>query len=227
MTDEHSFLQNAVNGLMSTGSTDANVSRIWSTCPSMLTIHGIKGKAQDNLKYIIDDSNNPLPLSSVLERVQKSSKKQKMMLVTVREQKEVRAYSEDLYAHFLIEGNTHTTHYVSMSKEFPLDQDLDIVHTDVSLRCKKTVSDTKSTVLIGFDYTDKKEEGLNQADTTSVSSEQSTAKFSEISRRTKEMLKTVIKQLLQDGIDTVIVLTNPCEQMDVTSLLEEVKEVRL
>jgi hypothetical protein len=118
---ENTSFQHTLNGLMSTESTDEYVTRIWSTCPSMLTIHGTKGKDEDNLTYIIDDSNSPLPVTSVLECVQNSSKQ--MLEVSIAERKGVNASFGDLYAHFLIEGHTHTTHYVSMSKEFPGDKD--------------------------------------------------------------------------------------------------------
>jgi hypothetical protein len=214
MASEITSLQEALNRLMNTGKKDTYVTRIWSTCSRMLTMKGFKGKVQDKLTYIIDDSTSPLPSLSVLECVQKSSKR--ILKVTVSERKGVEANFGDLYAQFLIEGHTHTTHYVSMSREFPVDKDINTKVTDVSLRCKVPVSETKIIVLVALDFKEKKSEGEN-ASLTSVVSD------SEVTRRpTKEILKTLLERLLVDEIDCVVVLANSDETIAQPSLFEEV-----
>jgi hypothetical protein len=218
-------LQNTLNGLMNTASKDTLVTRLWSTCPSMLTIHGIKGKNEDKLAYIIDDSTLPLPLSSVLKRVLESSLQ--MLKVTVAEQKRVNASFGDLYAHFLIEGHTHTTHYVNLSKEFPINTDVDAKLTALSSKCMNSVYNTKIIVMVECDSTEKTDGDLNPT-VTSEDSEQSTSKEFEIASRTnkeltcKEILKKLLERLLIDGIDKVLVLTNPDGTMAFPSLFEEV-----
>jgi hypothetical protein len=141
MINKASSLQNALNDRMNTGSTDAFATRIWSTCARMLRINGMKEKDNDT-SFIVNDS--PLPLSSVLECVQNSN--QQMLIVSVAEKK----YGNfgELYAHFLVEGHSLTTHYVSMSKEFPTNKDIYTAIVTVSLRCNKSVNKTKIVVLV-------------------------------------------------------------------------------
>jgi hypothetical protein len=141
MINKASSLQNTLNGRMKTGSTDAFVTRIWSTCARMLEINGLKENYNDT-SFIVN--NFTLPLPSVLECVQNSD--QKMMTVSVTEKKY--GHFGELYAYFLIHGHSQTTHYVSWSKEFPMDRDINTATVSVSLRCKKSVNKTKIIVLI-------------------------------------------------------------------------------
>jgi hypothetical protein len=212
MVTTKTSLQEALNRLMKTESTDEYVTRIWSTCPKMLTIVGCKGKADDKLTYMIDDSTSHLPMTSVLQRIQDSSKQ--VLKVSIAEQKEGEAsFSfEDLYAHFLIEGHKHTTHYVNMSDEFPIDrdiQDIDTKLTAVSLRCKKSVSETKIMVLVDLDSTEKKRGISNQNVTLATSSEQSTSCTEKRKHSRDILIKKLLERLLKDGIDIVVFLTNP------------------
>jgi hypothetical protein len=183
---------------MNTGSTDACVTRIWSTCSSMLTMRGNGKKDEDELTYFINDSTKPLPLRSVLKCAQEST--EEMLKVTVKEQKEVKAsLFGDLYAHFLIDGHTHTTHYVSMSQEFPDYEDFNTNLTVVSSRCKTFVNKTKAIVLLAVDSTEKKGEGRN-------------------------ILKKLLERLMIDG-NKVILLTDPNDTIAFPTLFKDVKQM--
>jgi hypothetical protein len=216
MARTNTSLQNTLNELMSTESTDAYVTRIWSTCSRMLSINGIKGKDEDDLTYVSNDTTCSLLLPCVLERVQQS--RNKMLKVTVSNQQELKVSFGDLYAHFLIEGHTHTTHYVSMSREFPDDYDVDTRLIDVSSRCKNSVRHTKTIVLVAFDFAKKKEKGSSQTGTSD-------------GLKQSNILKKLLERLLIDGINTVVVLTTHDETTTFPSVLEEVnlgvKEVTL
>jgi hypothetical protein len=197
MVTKKTALQNSLNRLMSTGSNDGYVTRMWSTCSSMLTIDGFKEKDEDRVKYIIKDSTEPLPKRSVFKCIQKSTEKE--LRVIVQDYKGVNKDSPfgDLYAHFLIEGHTHTTHYVSMSQKFP---DLKVDNTNitgVSSKCKKSVSNTDTMVLLAVDSTENTQEG-------------------------RELLQKVVKRLLIDGIDKVVLLANP--DAATTLPIEEVEQ---
>jgi hypothetical protein len=213
MVTTKTSLQDALNGLMNNGSTDEYVTRIWSTCPRVLMIVGCKGKADDNLTYIIDDSTSHLPMTSVLECVQDSSKQ--VLKVSIAEQKggEVSISFGDLYAHFLIEGHTHTTHYVNMSDEFPIDGDIDTKLTAMSLRCMNSVKETKIIVLVEVDSTERKEGSSNQNDTFATSEHSTCVEIS--------LMNKLEERLLKDGIDTVVVLLNPYMTLP-SNLLKEV-----
>jgi hypothetical protein len=197
MVTKKTALQNSLNRLMSTGSNDDYVTRMWSTCSSMLTIDGFKEIDEDRVKYIIKDSTKPLPKRSVFKCIQESTEKE--LRVTVQEHTGVNKDSPfgDLYAHFLIEEHTHTTHFVSMSQKFPNLKIDNTNITGVSSKCKKSVSNTDTMVLVAVDSTEKTQEG-------------------------RELLQKVVKQLLIDGIDKVVLLTSPDEAM--TNPFEEVKQ---
>jgi hypothetical protein len=203
-------LQDALNGLMNNESTDEYVTRIWSTCPRMLTIIGSKGIDEDNLSYIIDDSTTHLPMTSVLERVQDSSKQ--VLKVSIPEQKGGGAsfYFGDLYTHFLIEGHAHTTHYVNMSEEFTVYKDFNTELAAVSSRCKNSVNETKIIVLVELDSTEKKKGISNQNVTLAISSSEQSTSVTEKRKYSRDILiKKLLERLLKDGIDIVVFLTNP------------------
>jgi hypothetical protein len=212
MARTNKSLQHKLNELMTIRSTDAYVTRIWSTCSSMLTIDGIKGKDEDEPIYTIDDSTKHLPPPSVLQCIQQSSNR--MLKVTTAGQRGVKASFEDLYAHFLIEGHTHTTHYVSMSQEFPDHEDDSTNIAGVASRCKKSVAKTKTIVLVALDSAEKKLEVSNQT-ITPVASEGFSA---------KKIVSELLERLLIDGINTVVVLTNPAENTDLSNLFDEVNQ---
>jgi hypothetical protein len=196
MVREKTCLQQTLNELMETGSKDTYATRIWSTCPRMLKIDGFKGKDEDKLTYIVNNSSKPLPLRNLLNSIQKSSKN--TLKITVAEQNGVKDLFGDLYAYFLIEGHMHTTHYVSMSIEFPDDDDINANIADVSLRCKKSIGTTKTIVMVAVDSQNMTEEGQNT-------------------------LKKLLEQLLLDGIEKVVIIINPDEPLALLShLFEEV-----
>jgi hypothetical protein len=206
MIKNKTSLQNTLNELMKTGSTDAYLTRFWSTCSKMLELKGWKGKNEDNLSYIVDDPIPDMCLPSLLKHVQQSSKR--MLRVTVEEQKEVKEYAGHLYAYFLIEGHTHTTHYVSLSREFPRyikDKDFNQKIEDLSVRCKNNVYNTKAIiVMVAVDFHVKKE-----------------ALVSEQLPLTEKILQKLIQILLQDGINTVVILTNPGDTINLPSPLSK------
>jgi hypothetical protein len=196
MISKKTSLQNTLNGLMKTGSADEYFTRMWSTCSSMLKINGVNDKDEDELMYTIDDSTTPLPLPSVLQCIQQSSNQ--LLKVTIADQKGVKASFEDLYAHFLIELHTHTTHYVRISQEFPLDKDFNTQLNCVSSKCKSAVK-TKTIVMVELDSTEKKDEG-------------------------QENFKKLLERLLKDGVNTVVVLTQPDDTRALLNLFIEVKQ---
>jgi hypothetical protein len=213
-------LQNALLGLMNTPSKDEYETRLWSTCPGMLSIDGVKGKNEDKLEsYIIDDSNCPLSLTGTLECVQNSVKQ--LLKVSVSGQTEVNDCFGDLYAHLLIEAHTHTTHYVNISKEFPIDKDIDTQLSALSPRCKISVSKTEIIVLVEFESTEETQRSLIETNTTE-DSEQSTTKESKIVTRPMEILNKLLERLLIDGIHKVVVLTNRDITMAFPRVFEEV-----
>jgi len=152
-----------------------------------------------------------MSLPSLLEHVQQSSKQ--MLRVTVEEQKEVKEYAGHLYAYFLIKGHTHTTHYVSLSREFPLnikEEDFDTKIDDLSERCKECVPNTKAIVLVAVDFPVKMEAGSR------LDSEQLP--------RTDNILKKLVEKLLQDGINKLVILTNPGDTINLPSLSKKVNQ---
>jgi hypothetical protein len=159
---------------MKTGSTDKYITKLWSTCPTMLKIKSMKGKVEDNLTYYVDDDDaSPLPLPSVVECILGSSKR--MLKVTVDKKRETReefSYFGELYARLLIEHPLHIPHYVSMSKEFPKDKNVATNIETVARRCNKSIGNTEIIVLIELDsikdsFKEEKDEGSNQTETCS------------------------------------------------------------
>jgi hypothetical protein len=220
MVRKQTSLQHALLGLMNTASTDEYVTRLWSTCPGMLSIDGVKGINEDKHKtYIIDDPNSALSLTGALDCVQKSDKQ--LLKVSVSGQTEGNDCFGDLYAHLLIEAHTHTTHYVNISKEFPKDKDIDTQLSALSPRCKISVSETEIIVLVEFDSTEQTQRSLNETNTTE-GSEQSTSKESKIVTRPMEILNKLLERLLIDGIHKVVVLTNRDGTMAFSRVFEEV-----
>jgi len=137
-----------------------------------------------------------------------------MLIVT--EEKGEEASCGDIYAHFLIEGHTHTTHFVSMNQEFPDDEDIDSYITNVSSRCRITDSNNKTIVLVALDFVEKKVECLNQTGALDVS-EESTSIVPKISRPTAwEVLEKLLERLMKDGIGAVVVLTSTDKKAAVT-----------
>jgi hypothetical protein len=156
-------IQHSVNELMETGSIEEYITRMWSTCPTMLKIKSMQGKVEDDLKYYVDDSTSSLPLPSVVNCVQESSKR--MLKVTVdqkRQKREEFSCFGELYAQLLIEDHSHTPHYVSMFKEFPKHKNSDTNIKTVVVRCKKSIGNTEIIVLIELDsFKEEKDEGSN------------------------------------------------------------------
>jgi hypothetical protein len=220
-------LQSTVNGLMKTGSTDAYLTRIWSTCSKMLTINSIKEKVKD-LFFVVNDSTLPLP--NVLEYVQFSS--EQMLVVSVVENKDEIDSLGELYAHFLIEGHSHTTHYVNMAEEFPIDKDVDTRVAAVLSRCSRSVEDTNIIVLVDI--------SLKKKDTATPPPNQQSSTSSDLQRHLQaktlpdgsavselvlspaRILKKLLEKLLVDGGKTVVILADSAETMVFTSLFEEV-----
>jgi hypothetical protein len=229
MAKNFTSLQDILNELMMNRRTDAIVTRVWSTCPSLLRIISYKGKDEDNHFYNIDHSNL-MPLNGVLKYVQNS--REIILNVTVDSQERVKASFEELYATLLIEGQEFTTHYVSMTEEF-LYEDKDFIKrklNEVSSRCIKSASSpTKIIVLVALDCKETKQEISNQTDKPALL-EQSNSRGSEISSSTYSpcVLKKLLKRLLiYDGIDTVVTLTNPDEPNMALSLFEELKDEKV
>lgn len=218
MVRNKSSLQNNLNELMKTRRTDAYVTRIWSTCSSMIKINGTKKEVEDN-HFIVDDAPQSHSLRSLLQCVQDSSKQ--IMKVRLEDKKYVNDYFGELYAYFLIQGHTHTTHYVSMAEEFPSDKDFKTSIARVSSRCKKSVKDTKIIVLVNVDSTKK-----DATAPVTFASEQ-TATTSAQNSRSREILKSLLESLLMiDGVNTVVLLTdNPDESMSLPTLFEEVIQI--
>jgi hypothetical protein len=179
----------------------------------MLKLIGWKGKNEDNLTYIVDDPISHMSLPSLLKHVQQSSKQ--MLRVTVEEQKEVKEYAGHLYAYFLIQGYTHTTHFVSLSREFPTffnNRDINKKINDLSKRCKKFVPNTKAIiVLVAVDFP--------------VNIEAGSRLVSEQSPRTANILEKLIEKLLKGGINTVVILINPGDTINLPSLSIKVNQL--
>jgi hypothetical protein len=218
MESKNTSLQHTLIRLMKTGSTDGYMTRLWSTCPSLIKINGLKRNDVDKRTYIFDDTTSPVDVTSILECVQKSSKQ--MLIVT--EEKGEEASCGDIYAHFLIEGHTLSTHYVSMNQEFPDDEDIDPNITEVSSRCRISDSNNKTIVLVALDFVENKVEGLNQTGLLDVL-KQSTSVVSNILRPTIwEVLEKLLERLLKDGVGAVVVLTITDKKAAITNMFAQV-----
>jgi hypothetical protein len=217
MKSKNTSLQHNLNRWMRTGSTDKYVTRIWSTCPSLIKIDGLK--RNDERTYIFDNTTSPVDVTRILKCVQKSNKQ----MLIVAEEKGGEASCGDIYTHFLIEGHTHTTHYVSINQEFPDDEDIDSNITDVSSRCRISDSNNKTIVLVALDFVENKVEGLNQPGSLDVS-KQSTSVVSSNKLRptTWEVLEKLLERLLKDGVGAVVVLTNTDKKAATTNLFAQV-----
>jgi hypothetical protein len=206
---------------MKTASGDEYVTRIWSTCPSMLKIHGIKGKGKDH-SFIVEDCS--LNMSSLLEHIQYSSKQ--LLQVSVAEKKDKKNYFGELYAHFLIECKTHTTHYVNIDAEIENDTNTSIAR--VALRCSKSVNKTKIIVLVEIASTLRKKETdprPNEKPSTSTGQIKSGSKAAiQKCLNPADILRKLLEKLLIDGVDTVVVLTAPDQTMAFSTLFEKVSQ---
>jgi hypothetical protein len=228
MISKKTSLQNSLNEIARTGGRESYVTRIWSTCSRMLTIKGFKDQDEDKHTYVIDDCILPLP--RVFECVQHSGKK--LLRVSVAEKKEKKDYFGELYAHFLIEGHTHTTHYVNMAEEFSILKDISSSIDDVSSRCNKSDNNTKIIVLIDLSSMTKKKNAdpeqyvQSRTSTGSVlsgSQEDATPEVLKLSSAA-DILKRLLEKLLVDGVDTVVVFTDADEKIALPTLFEEVDQ---
>jgi hypothetical protein len=221
-------LQNALNELMKTGSIrEAYVTRIWSTCSSVLTIK--KPKEQDKEHFfIVDDSHLPLP--DVLKCVQLSSKQ--MMTVSVAVEAEKNHCFGELYAYFLIMGHLHTTHYVNMSEEFPMHTHVNTRIAELSSRCNESVNNTKILVLVEVDSINKEKEATHcpreqqSTSTRALQAVETQIDASEVSQpeiSLPDILKTLLVKLLTDGNKIVVLLTNVDERMAFSPLFKAVQ----
>jgi hypothetical protein len=227
-------LQNALNELMKTGSRDAYVTRLWSTCSSVLTIKKPKEQdkehffiVDDSHLFIVDDSHLPLP--DVLKCVQLSS--QQMMTVSVAVEAEKNHCFGELYAYFLIMGHTHTTHYVNMSEEFPINTHVKTRIAELSSRCNKSVDNTKILVLVEVASINKEKEAAHcprEQPSTSTRALQAetqidTPEVSQPEISHPDILKALLVKLLTDGNKIVVLLTYADEKMVFSPLFKEVQ----
>lgn len=230
MVDNKSSLQSTLTKLMETGTTDAYVTRLWSTSSSLISINRTNTDVEDYF-YIVDDDSQSQSLCSVLEYVQNSSNK--IIAVRVAENKYVNDYFGELYAYFLIQGHMHTTHYVSMAEEFPGSKDSATRIARVSSRCKKSVKDTKIIVFVNVACTKKKDaEAPDQEVETLLNATSVTDQTTNSSKISGEIWSNLLERLLIDGVNTVVFLTdNPDESMELPTLyndvIQRVKEVSM